>query len=68
MFNTPGKMLLFLLFVIGNAVQQVSPMIYYVDVTRGAKNNDGMTVDTPFLTIQECVDVLSEPGDECRIR
>ena len=59
----------FMILVIGVLVEQVSTStIYYVDVKRGAKENDGMSLKKPFLTIQACVDTLKEPGDECRIR
>ncbi len=61
-------MLFFIVLLIGVLVQQVSTTVYYVDVKRGAEGNDGKSLDEPLLTIQACVNALSEPGDECRVR
>ena len=58
----------FVVFLIGVLVEQVSTTVYYVDVKRGAEGNDGKSLGEPFLTLQTCVNALSEPGDECRVR
>ena len=42
--------------------------IYIVDGNNGNDDNPGDDVDLPFKTIQQCVDVLKNPGDECQIR
>ena len=42
--------------------------IYIVDGKIGNDDNSGDDVDLPFKTIQHCVDVLKNPGDECQIR
>ena len=42
--------------------------IYIVDGKNGNDDNPGDDVDLPFKTIQQCVDVLKNPGDECQIR
>ena len=54
--------------LLGVLAQKISATVYYVDANRGCKTNNGKSLDEPFATIQECVDALLEPGDECRIR
>ena len=49
-------------------VKHVSTAVYYVDNKHGSDGNDGKSLHEPFLTIQACVDALSAPGDECRVR
>lgn len=46
----------------------VSSKVFYVDQENGKEGNSGDSIESPFTTIQECIDAVENPGDECRIR
>ena len=56
---------LFLFFVL---IASFEAKIYIVDGKNGIDDNPGDDIYYPFKTIQHCVDVLKNPGDECQIR
>ncbi len=64
---TRGAVLAFCLVVLGSIAiveedargQRVSPSVYYVNATLGNDNNGGLTVGTPFATIQKGIDAAS---------
>ena len=47
---------------------QVFCTVYYADSSLRVPESSGTSIESPFTTIQECVDALERPGDECRIR
>ena len=46
----------------------VSGTYFVVDTDLGSDNNDGTSPESPFKTIQHCVDSLQDPGDSCNLR
>ena len=61
-------MLLFSFLLLDIIISSVTATVYYVDQKRGENGYDGKSTSKPFPTIQACIESISEPGYECRIR
>ena len=60
------KMKQLLLFL--SSISFVCATFFLVDTEQGNDDNDGTSLESPFKTVQRCVDSLSEPGDSCNLR
>ena len=60
------KMKQLLLFL--SSITFIGGTFFVVDTYHGDDENDGTSLESPFKTIQHCVDSLSEPGDSCNLR
>ena len=60
------KMKQFLLFL--SSTSFISGTFFVVDTDQGNDENDGTSLESPFKTIQRCVDSFLEPGDSCNLR
>ena len=58
---------IFVSFLLG-FIAKCGAKVYIVDGENGSDLNKGNDIYSPFKTIQHCVDVLMDPGDECQIR
>ena len=57
------QLLLFL-----SSISFIGGTFFVVDTDQGNDQNNGTSLESPFKTIQHCVDTLSEPGDSCNLR
>merc|ERR1719295_394453 len=57
------QLLLFL-----SSISFIGGTFFVVDTEQGNDQNNGTGLESPFKSIQRCVDTLSEPGDSCNLR